>query len=193
MILDIRFVTKNQGKFKEASELLSNTKINVLHIVPKDLYEIQSFNVEEIVRDKLLKVFKQIGRPLFVEHTSLYIDSLNGFPGGLTQIFWDSLKANRFSNILGNLETKTLTAKTVIAYCDGKKIKLFEGESKGTIPKEPRGCLDFQWDSVFIPHNMDNETYAEMGMRRKNKISMRKHAFDNFNQYLLKFEGKIYD
>lgn len=48
--------------------------------VPKKIEELQTEDVEALVRDKLIKAFDVIGRPLFVEHTGLYLRGLNGLP-----------------------------------------------------------------------------------------------------------------
>src|SRR3970282_1377012 len=112
------------------------------------------------------------------KHTGLYIESLNEFPGGLTQIFWDKLQADKFSELFGNGANTNLVAKTIIGYCDSRKTHLFEGSIKGKISPEPRGDRAFQWDCVFIPDG-ESATFAEMG-DRKNEISMRKIAFEKF-------------
>jgi len=181
--MEIRFVTKNPHKAKEVEAILGNIGVSIVD-VPLKIHEIQTEDIQDIVRDKVLKAFNIIGRPVFIEHTGLYINSLQGFPGGLTQVFWDKLKADSFSNLLGNLEETSLTAKTVIAFCDTKKIHIFEGEIEGNISPEPRGNREFQWDCVFIPKGYD-QTFAELG-GKKNEISMRKIAFDKFRDFLLK-------
>lgn len=163
--------------------ILGDIRVTIVD-VPLIIHEIQTEDIQDIVRDKVLKAFNIIGRPVFIEHTGLYIDSLQGFPGGLTQVFWDKLKADNFSNLLGGLDNTELTAKTVIAFCDAKKIHIFEGEVKGNISPEPRGDRAFQWDCVFLPKGY-NKTFAELG-DEKNKISMRKIAFDKFREFLLK-------
>jgi len=177
--MQIRFVTNNDHKLKEVQSLL-----NEVTVIPAKLKieEIQTDNVEKLVKDKLLKAFRKVGRPVFVEHTGLYIDSLNGFPGGLTQEFWDKLEADRFSKLLGSLEDTMATAVTTIGYCDGKKIHFFDGKVDGKIPPAPRGNTEFQWDCVFIPNGFE-QTFAELG-EKKNEISMRKIAFDKFNTFL---------
>lgn len=118
--LEIRFVTKNQHKAEEVKAILDDIDVSIIH-APLTIHEIQTENIEDIVRDKVLKAFNQIGRPVFIEHTGLYIDSLKGFPGGLTQVFWDKLEADKFSELFGNQKNTALTAKTVIAFCDAKK------------------------------------------------------------------------
>ena len=180
--MEISFVTKNPHKAKEVEAILGDIRVSIVH-APLTIHEIQTEDIKHIVRDKVLKAFNKVGRPVFIEHTGLYIDSLQGFPGGLTQVFWDKLKADKFSELFGELENTSLTAKTVIAFCDAKKIYIFEGAVEGNIAPEPRGNIDFQWDCVFIPKGF-KETFAEMG-EKKNEVSMRKIAFDNFREFLV--------
>lgn len=180
--MEIRFVTKNEHKAREVNTILADIGVSIIH-APLVIHEIQTEDIYDIVRDKVLKAFNEIGRNVFIEHTGLYIDSLKGFPGGLTQVFWDKLEADNFSEILGTIKNTALTARTVIAYCDAKKIHVFEGAIEGNISPEPRGNRDFQWDCVFVPKGY-SETFAELG-EKKNEISMRKLAFDRFREFLV--------
>lgn len=150
--------------------------------VSKRIEELQTEDVERLVRDKLTKAFEAIGRPIFVEHTGLYLAGLNGLPAGLTQIFWDKLQAERFANLVAGLGDTAVKAKTVIGYCDGRKIHLFEGAVSGVVPYAPAGPRDFQWDCVFVP-NGHTQTFAQMGIA-KDEISMRRKALDEFARYL---------
>ncbi|ETX11142.1 hypothetical protein MUS1_12290 [Marinomonas ushuaiensis DSM 15871] len=179
--MQIRFVSNNDFKVNEVTKILAEAGVTVIS-AKYSINGIQTENVNELVKDKLLKAFKKVGRPVFVEHTGLYIESLNGFPGGLTQMFWDKLEADKFSSLLGHANNPSLVAKTTIGYCDTKKMHFFEGEIKGRIAPEPRGDRGFQWDCVFIPEG-ETETFAEMG-DKKNDISMRKIAFDKFKEFL---------
>ncbi len=155
---ELRFVSKNPLKIAEAKRILKPLGITVIPIT-YPIEELQTEDAESLVRDKAIKAFEQVGHPLFVEHTGLYLDYLNGFPGGLTQIFWDKLKADRFAGLFGQVpEKSTVTAKTIIGYVDGKKIELFRGEVAGTIPPQPRGDPSFQWDCVFVPNDC-NKTF----------------------------------
>lgn len=181
--MEIRFVSGNQYKIDETIKIMDGTGIKIIPFNQR-IEELQTLDVKKLVKDKLMKAFTLVGRPLFVEHTGLYIEYLNEFPAGLTQIFWDSLTAHKFAEIIGSLENTTVRAKTCIGYCDTKQIYYFYGEIKGNIADKPRGEGDFQWDSVFIPEKY-SQTFAEMGSE-KNNISMRKKALDNFKDYLLK-------
>lgn len=182
-MLEIRFLSGNKFKISEASLILKGAGVSVVPVKAK-VEELQTEDTSRLVKDKTLKAFERIGRPLFVEHTGLYIDYMNGLPGGLTQIFWDTLQAEKFTQLFGKEGENTLVAKTVIGFVDGKKFHLFEGSVKGHIPPEPVGNRDFQWDCVFVPEG-ESQTFAEMG-DRKNDISMRKKALDQFASFLKK-------
>jgi len=180
--MEIRFVSRNQFKIEETKEIMLGSGIDIIPFNRK-IEELQTLDVQSLVKDKLMKAFSLIGRPLFVEHTGLYIKYLNEFPAGLTQIFWDSLEADKFAELIGNLPDTTVLAKTTIGYCDGKQIYYFEGEVSGNIVNTPRGSRNFQWDCVFLPSG-GRQTFAEMGTA-KNDISMRKQALEKFKKFLL--------
>jgi XTP/dITP diphosphohydrolase len=178
----LRFVSRNTYKLAEAKAILDPLGVAIVP-VERAIEELQTEDPKLLVRDKALKAFEYLGEPLFVEHTGLYLDFLNGLPGGLTQIFWDRLEADRFAHLFGNADHKVL-AKTLIGYIDGKKCHFFEGEISGSISLEPRGPRGFQWDCVFVPEGFD-KTFAELG-DKKNEISMRKQALDKFAGFLKK-------
>ena len=181
--IEIRFVSSNPYKVAEAKTILGG-RISVLESRLK-IEELQTTDTPKLVRDKLLKAYRQIGRPLFVEHTGLYLEHLGGLPGGLTQIFWDTLRADRFAELFGKVALNhNAIARTSIAYCDGRKVYEFDGEIAGEITATPRGPQDFQWDCVFQPVG-HSETFAEMG-DKKNNISMRRAALEKLAVHLTK-------
>ena len=178
---EIRFISSNPLKIQEAQAILAPAGVTVIPVRLK-LDELQTEDPNLLVRDKLLRAFKRVGRPLFVEHTGLYLAYLNELPGGLTQIFWDKLQADRFSQLFGNTSDTTTIARTWIGYTDGRQMQFFHGEIKGCIAATPAGPPDFQWDCVFIPDNY-GKTFAEMG-DKKNDISMRRIALDQLANHL---------
>lgn len=184
--MKIRFISGNKHKIEEVTKILTPTGVEIVPVSRK-IVELQTEDVERLVRDKLTKAFNLIGRPLFVEHTGLYLEGLNGLPAGLTQIFWDKLEADRFAALVEGVGNPVVVAKTVLGYCDGEKVHLFEGAVTGRVPKIPAGSRDFQWDCVFVPDGY-TQTFAEMG-DEKNKISMRRKALDAFAGYLNSGKG----
>jgi len=181
--IDVRFISSNKYKIDEAEKILVLHNIKVIAISEK-IEELQTKDTYRLVKDKVLKAFQIIGRPLFVEHTGLYLEYLNGFPGGLTQIFWDSLKADKFAKLFGSTPNPKTLAKTVVAYTDGRNIYTFEGEILGRISKKPKGNRSFQWDCVFIPKG-HKKTFSELG-DFKNEISMRRKALDELASFIRK-------
>ena len=175
----LRFLSSNGHKVEEVREILAPLGIEVIHVERK-LDEIQTQDIAELVRDKCIRAFRLIGRPVFVEHTGLFIEALNGFPGGLTQLFWDTVGAERVAALFGRDEARAV-ARTRIGYCDGCRIHQFEGEIAGRIAARPRGDT-CEWDCVFIPDG-EKRTFAEM-QGRKNEISMRRKALDAFAGFL---------
>ncbi len=179
--LNIRFVSKNAFKLREAAAILAIAAVKIIPLEIK-VEELQTEDTARLVKDKTMKAFKEVGRPLFVEHTGLYLNHLNGLPGGLTQVFWDTLQADRFADLFGKAPDPTVVAKTVIGYTDAKQFFMFEGKVTGRIAEAPRGPREFQWDCVFIPDGF-SQTFSEMG-EKKNEISMRRIAIDHFAQFL---------
>lgn len=175
--MKVRFLSGNPHKIAEVVSILS-PDIEAI-AVDRKIDEIQTEDVTALVRDKAVKAFQLIGRALFVEHTGLYAEALNGFPGGLTQVFWDTLGPERVAHLFAALGNTNVIAKTHVAYIDGHRIRIFEGCVAGNFAASLRGPIDFQWDCVFIPEGR-RQTFAEMGTIEKNKISMRRLALDAF-------------
>lgn len=179
--MQIYFLSSDKHKIQEVQSILNSQKIEVLAIC-EEIDEIQSNDMHKIALDKALKAFRKIRRPVLVEHTGLLLKDFGNLPGGLTRIFWDSLQADKFSNIFSKIDSAEVTAKSIFAFCDGKHIHTFEGSIDGHIICPPRGTRDFEWDCVFEPCGYD-KTFAELG-NQKNEISMRKLALEKLITFL---------
>lgn len=180
--MDIRFISSNNFKVEEAAAILTDLGVQMRPTIYK-IAELQTIDSVELLRDKALRAFRVFGRPLVVEHTGLYLESMNGFPGGLTEVFWRTIGPEQFCQLFGGRPDSAIKAKTYIGYIDGFRIHIFEGEIDGRIPPEPRGDSDFAWNQVFIPDGYD-ETFAEMGQQKKNEISMRRTALVKLVEHL---------
>ncbi len=185
--MELRFLTKNEYKFGEFKKLIEPAG----HLVVKAAYsidEIQTEDMEALVTDKCVKAFARFKRPIFVDHTGLQFYFLDGFPGGLTEIFWNKLKNERLCEIIGRSSNPRVTATTLLGYCDGRRIHIFKGVIEGVVAPKPRGPEGFQWDPIFIPDG-HSQTFAEMG-DGKNEISMRKLAVDELLTHLRDSHGR---
>jgi XTP/dITP diphosphohydrolase len=109
----VRFLSGNGHKIKEATAILGAVGVQVIPI-KIGIAELQTPDVKEIVKDKVAKAFHRVGYPLFVEQTGLSIERMNGFPAGLTQVFWDTLEADRVSQLFGQGSDAGVVARTTI-------------------------------------------------------------------------------
>ncbi len=73
--------------------------------------------------------------------------------------------------------------RTVISLIINGEEKLFEGIVKGEILKEKRGNSGFGYDPVFLPEGRE-QSFAEMELAEKNKISHRGRAVQKLVEYL---------
>jgi len=180
--MKVYFMSKNKRKIQDAQKAadLLNLKMEVSRI-DYDIEEIQSENDEKLVKDKVIKAFKVLRRPVCVEQTGLYIEEFGNLPGGLTSIVWDNLGADNFCKFFSR-ETNKVLMKSTVGYCDGKNVKVFSGESYGKISSKPTGLREERLDRVFIP-NGHSMTLSDLG-EEKNNISARITAFKKFFSYL---------
>lgn len=169
------FVTVNDFKTKEVREYLKDSGVE-LEIVKYGVQEILNIDLSVIVKDKALKAYQQLGIPCVVEHGGLIIDALKGLPGGLSKVVWDAV-GDKLCNFLDDKDTRAATAQSVIGYCDGRRVHIHVGETRGRVADRARGGYTFQWDPIFIPDGQ-SKTYAELGFPEKGKYSQAAKAWN---------------
>ena len=81
------------------------------------------------------------------------------------------------------MESRKARFRTVIALILEGNRYAFEGVVHGTISKEIRGAGGFGYDPIFIPEG-SVETFAEMDLSEKNKISHRARAIKKLTDFL---------
>ena len=173
---DLFFITGNAGKFEEAQAFIPEIKQLDL-----DLDEMQSLDAHKIIKHKLEEAQKHHKGSFIVEDVSVYIDGMNGLPGPLIKWFLSTVGCEglaKLTKVFGN----AASAKCIVGYFDGQKTEFFEGEANGIIVA-PRGSSGFGFDKIFIPKGY-KKTFGEMPKEEKNKISMRKIAFEKLKEHL---------
>ena len=179
------FVSGNKDKHREYCDLLGLSDLTYVQVpVP----EPQSLNLSWLVEKKIESVRPQRPEtPFFVEHTGLIIDAWMGLPGGLTQIFMDTVGNEGICKMMTAYagQDRIARARVVIGFFHHTtKIQWFQGEVTGTIAPRPKGQLNFGWDPIFVPDEGDGRTYGEMTLAEKNATSMRKRAVATFAPFL---------
>lgn len=176
--MELYFITGNKHKFFEAKKILPEIQQVVL-----DLVEIQSMDPKKIIAEKLKEAIKKHPGPLFCEDVSLFIESLNGFPGPLVK-FWNNALTleDRARSVVELYDNHNVKVVCTIGFFDGKKMKFFEGIVNGKIVM-PRGESGFGFDPI-VEIEGQNKTYAEIDVNTKNKISHRALALLELKKYL---------
>lgn len=177
----IIFVTNTEGKVIEAQDILGDGfKVELKKL---DLDEIQTVDGKEVIKKKAEEAYKLLGCPILVEDTSLYFNAWKGLPGALVRWFLDTVGCEGICKMMRAETNRTAYSESVIAYYDGKNLKIVSGKIEGLVPDKPRGDKGFGWDPVFVPSGSD-KTFGELEMSEKNRISSRKIALEKLREYL---------
>jgi len=195
--MDIVFATNNRHKLKEIGDkigaefrLFGLHDLDIREEIPED------FNtLEENASQKAWYIFNKYGKNCFADDTGLEVDSLNNEPGVFSARYsrmgvpvytdLDISKAN-IRKLLDNMSgfgNRAARFRTIIALVLGGKEYRFEGIVNGRIIEEERGTEGFGYDPVFIPDGF-NQTFAEMDLAMKNRISHRARAVEKLVDFL---------
>jgi XTP/dITP diphosphohydrolase len=177
----VYFVTGNQHKAREAQALLQPFEIT-LRIVDHPVQEILHLDPETVARDKLLKAYRYLGHPCAIEHGALEIDALGQLPGGLTKPIWERLREG-VCELVPASASRRVVARSVVGYCDGRKLHFFHGETIGRLAARAAGDGGFSWDPIFVPEGAEH-TFAEMDAATKSKFSHGQAAWRQFADWL---------
>jgi non-canonical purine NTP pyrophosphatase (RdgB/HAM1 family) len=177
---ELVFVTSSLGKLREAEAVLGRR----LRHHALELEELQSLDLETVVRHKAAAAHRQLGVPVLVEDTSLELAALGGFPGPLIRWLLATAGPAGICRIAGCFEDQRATVRCVCCATDGSRQVLGVGVVHGRIADAVRGERGFGWDGTFIPDDGDGRTYGEMEEPEKNAISHRRRAFEALREAL---------
>ena len=180
MLNQFKFVTGNPNKVREASEILD---LALESVQVDGLFEIQSPDIDAVVRHKAQQAYSILKCPVMVEDSGLVFHAWNGLPGALVKWFEETVNCDGMLKMLKGFDERGATAICCFAVYDGKDMKVARGEVNGTLSSSIRGSSGFGWDVIFIPDGYE-QTYGEMSPVEKNAISHRKRALDKLKQEL---------
>lgn len=196
----INYVTSSSFKqeeikiFHSSESMQDGTKVSDIFefvIRSEAIKELLEVDLEVMVQAEVVNAYSRIKVPCIVEHAGLILDDFlkEGYPGGLTKPMWNTLE-NCFLQET-NSAGRRATARAVIAYCDGKSVRTFVGETKGTLADKPRGNRKFYWDTVFIPDDptgaIKGKTYAEIVEDKKLGLKYKLKHFSQSSKAMRKF------
>ena len=189
--MEIVFASNNAHKLDEVkSKLPAHFKILSLKEVLGDVDIPETgttLNENAIIKVKY--VFDKVGMNCFADDTGLEIAALNGEPGVYSARYAgeDCSFRDNMNKVLLNLEGKNdrnARFRTAICLSLNGEQHLFEGMVDGVILTEECGDKGFGYDPIFKPDGFD-ESFAEMTMGQKNRISHRGKAVQKLVDFLL--------
>lgn len=175
------FNTINTVKIREIREIFNDFD-GELGFLEKNVTEILSPKLDEVIRAKAAEAYKFARVPVIVEHGGLEIEYLNNYPSALSKPMWDMLE-DKICALIPSSASRKATAKSAVCYCDGITYKICFGETEGVISQKRLGSQGFQWDPIFIP-NGSTKTYAEMEQTEKLTYSQAMKAYTNLKREL---------
>ena len=204
---EILIATSNAGKISEIREGLSSLPIKL-----RRLDEFPAISaVEEIGRTyeenatlKALSYVKQTGLWALADDSGLEVGALNGQPGVLSARFGGSSLSDRerTEELLEQLADVAYSKRTARFVCtmvlatkrsagsNPQVLNISTGICPGTLTKEPRGANGFGFDPIFLPSGY-KQTFAELPLGVKNKISHRAQALEAMRVFLIDWSAKL--
>ena len=188
------FATNNKHKLEELQAILGDqfTLLSLKDIECFDEIPEEQPTLEGNARQKAYYIYDKFGMNCFADDTGLEIKALNGEPGVYSARYAGEDK-NSEANMKKVLEKLTkinereARFRTVISLVIDGEEKQFEGIVNGEILTEKRGDSGFGYDPIFKPEGFD-QSFAEMGLEDKNKISHRGRAVQKLVDYLKKLD-----
>ncbi len=185
------FATNNSHKLEEALHILP-ASIQLLSLKDLDCFEElpeTHETLEENAAEKALYVFNLYHVNCFAEDSGLEVDALNGAPGVYSARYAGHGKNNEdnirllLENMRG-IRNRNARFRAMVALVINGNQFLFEGIINGKILTEPTGEKGFGYDPVFQPDSC-SQSFAQMDLEQKSRISHRKLALDKMKDFLL--------
>ncbi|MBO0939603.1 RdgB/HAM1 family non-canonical purine NTP pyrophosphatase [Fibrella sp. HMF5335] len=200
------FASNNAHKLEEVADVLGDsfTIQTLADIGCTDELPETTGTIPGNSAQKARYVFDHFGVACFADDSGLEVDALNGEPGVDSAFYAGGNKPGEIrshaANIalllknMGDTLNRRARFRTVITLVEaddtGAPVEhQFEGIVAGTILTEPHGTGGFGYDPVFMPDGY-TQTFAQMSLAEKSKISHRAKALTGLVGYLRKLKKK---
>jgi XTP/dITP diphosphohydrolase len=178
------FVSSNIHKFQEIQGILKDYNIPI-SFHQQEMPELQSDSLEEIARFRAKHAFSLLRKPLFVEDTGLFIQSLNGFPGPYSSYVFKTIGNLGILHLLHGTSDRAAVFKAALALMLSEtELLTFVGETHGVIAPSEAGTGGWGYDPIFIPLKGNGRTYGQMSLEEKNQISHRRQSIQKLAEWL---------
>jgi inosine/xanthosine triphosphate pyrophosphatase family protein len=151
--------TPNQGRREEVQRLLADIDVEWSRLGPPVP---EGLDPEASARLRCQAVFRELGRPSFVENTALDLEGEGLLRGSEVKARLAALGEDGFCRAFGG---RRAVVRVVVALAEGPsnaEVMVFHGAVSATVAGEPRGPDAWGWDRVLIPDG-HGRTLAELG------------------------------
>lgn len=165
--MEIFYVTNNFKKINSCQEVFKDTDINIEQ-VKLDIREVQGEPLYVAV-EKAKDAYKNLGRPLIVNDSSLIIPSLNNFPGAYTKDIEKTLGDKGILKLLDGITERDAYYLDILVYIDSYGYQVFTSKTMGKISLESFDGNFYPYDKIFIKEG-DNYPVAYYGKEEIDKL-----------------------
>ncbi|HET6647608.1 MAG TPA: RdgB/HAM1 family non-canonical purine NTP pyrophosphatase [Pyrinomonadaceae bacterium] len=197
---DLLLGTGNIGKILEIKRSLDD--LPIIFTVIADFAELQTpvedgSSYEENAIIKARSYAQQTGMWTLADDSGLEVAYLNGLPGlrsarfggaGLSDIDRTNLLLSKLAAVKTYQRSASFVSAVAVANPSGEIINVAHGICRGMIAESPAGEEGFGYDPVFIPNGHEN-TFAEMPLSLKRRLSHRGKALEATREFLRRFFG----
>jgi XTP/dITP diphosphohydrolase len=186
--------TTNPGKVREVKRYLADPSLEVLGLEELKIwtpFPETGNTFKENAREKSLFYSRKSKILTLAEDSGLEIEALEGAPGVYSARFsgpraTDEKNIRKVLSLLKRVPLKRRKARFISCLSlalNGKVIKIFRGEVRGTIALEEKGSFGFGYDPIFCYRPL-KKTFAELDPEEKNKVSHRGRALQKLSLFL---------
>ncbi len=197
--MELLIASNNLGKVAEIKRYLQTLDLQVYSLGEWQLVKNISGalpdpeeNGQTYQENALIKAqacFEWAGIPCLADDTGLEVEALDNGPGlytaryaGVNATYADNIsKMQQELQGVGNRQAKF---KACLAYFDGSRVEIFNGEVSGEILAEQQGSGGFGYDPIFKPIGR-NQTFAELKISEPDFLTHRVKALTKFKEFLL--------
>ena len=192
--MKLLFATGNRGKVSEIKDLLAGSGWEVSTPADSGMqFEVEEDGVtfEANARKKAHVAHAATGGWSLADDSGLEVDALGGMPGVQSARYAGpgAKDEDRYWKLLEELASvpdseRSARFRCVMCLVDPlEHEKVFSGICEGHIIHAPRGSSGFGYDPVFVPDGYE-QTFAELGLDVKNRISHRARAMAQVVRWL---------
>lgn len=195
---ELLIATSNQGKLREAREILADLDFDLLTLSDYSSIQTVAETGQTFTENASLKATgyaRQSEALTLADDSGLEVEAFKGAPGVHSARYLGESTSYEVRNqsLLAELadhEDRSARFVCAIAIADssGKVLNVSNGVCEGRLAESPRGEFGFGYDPIFIPDGFEL-TFAELAVEIKNRISHRARALAGAREFLSRLTG----